>query len=79
MDNLTFIYFSMMPIIAIINYGLMFAYLQGRFSIIAEEVYEANRSFCMIQGFIWSILNILGVIIVYFLFTERGKYGFKWK
>ena len=58
----------------VINYGLMFAYFQREWAIIAEDTYYEDVLFC-------TIASLLGpmALFVTLLFTGFGiKHGFKW-
>lgn len=58
---------------AILNFGIMFAFFQRKWPILAEEDYQRDYAMCAI----FSILGPISLLIS--LVTRTCGYGLKWK
>ncbi len=66
----------------ILTYGLMFAYLQGRFYLIAEEGYKVDAIFSLIVSLFAPFSSIAWLLFIGFIKLRDGEqvyYGFKFK
>lgn len=62
-------------IMAVLGYGLIFAYFQGEFSLIAESDYSRHRNISVQGGFFWFIT----VPLIWAWSGKSFKYGMKLK
>ena len=63
---------------AFLSYGMLFAYVQGNFPMIAEQQYSEDMGTSILFGLFSGMLGPIGVIIS-FLMTGFAKHGFKVK
>lgn len=63
---------------AILIFGMLFAYAQREFYIIAEEHYVGDFLAATFFAVVTALLPVLGLVLIYFL-TRGAKHGLKFK
>jgi len=74
MLTLCIVYFICVPVI----YGIFFGYAQNKFHIIAEDQYYDDMGSSMLFSLVYGFFGPFGVLLA-FMLTEFGRFGFKFK